>query len=522
MVYKKSRKNRDTFYYNKKGSEKFISGNPETNYKKFFMVFLCFVFIVFLFYLFTQINTNIHGRAILFIDDADKSESVVRLSLKQGEFIPASSKIILENEDEKYEYLISDFVSDEPTEGNYYIEGTDLSGSGLGYGVAGVKKIYPEISFVLKIYEFIDENNQEEIETTEENVSENNSTEVLEENSTSESEIIEETQTGTNQVITEETEIQNGEISDEGNLLKETTESSDADLSTEVSPEKVTEAITETSEPEQEEIPVKIESSEETTSVITGNIVSNFLGGVYNFFLGLNPTGRIIEEPEREISGKASSNNEFVYQIEEGQNVRLIAGSVNVDGNELPDDSVNVNIVNNQIIVTTDYSEEETGFGENYLGNVEKEISINISSLNPDINIKDFKIKLVNEDEEILFLDSLSDKIKEKNVSEAEVVNETEIGFSDVLTDEEIIILTKNFGNNFSVKTTKAEVFNGRIIVRNVLGDYWIENSYDYNGNIDDNFNVKIERDKIKFLKDLAGTLSEDKKSPEDILDLIS
>ena len=250
--------------------------------------------------------------------------------------------------------------------------------------------------------------------------------------------------------------------------------------------------------------------------------MSNFLGGVYNFFLGLNPTGRIIEEPEREISGKASSNNEFVYQIEEGQNVRLIAGSVNVDGNELPDDSVNVNIVNNQIIVTTDYSEEETGFGENYLGNVEKEISINISSLNPDINIKDFKIKLVNEDEEILFLDSLSDKIKEKNVSEAEVVNETEIGFSDVLTDEEIIILTKNFGNNFSVKTTKAEVFNGRIIVRNVLGDYWIENSYDYNGNIDDNFNVKIERDKIKFLKDLAGTLSEDKESPEDILDLIS
>ena len=48
-------------------------------------------------------------------------------------------------------YSLSDILGVDGKEGNFYVEGKELSGSGLGYGVEGEKIVYPEISFKLKI-----------------------------------------------------------------------------------------------------------------------------------------------------------------------------------------------------------------------------------------------------------------------------------------------------------------------------------------------------------------------------------
>lgn len=188
---------------------------------------------------------------------------------------------------------------------------------------------------------------------------------------------------------------------------------------------------------------------------------------------------------------------------------------MNVEGKKLPDNTLDVKIIGGKAVVMTDYSEEESGFGEDYLANNEKEFLINLSSVSSEFSGKDFQIKLVNENEEILFLDNsientpkTEEKIIEENISEIKVVNESVVEVLNVLTDGEVMILTENFGNNFSVKTTKAEVFKGRVVVRHVLGEYWIEHSYNYDGNISDNLKEKIEDDKIKWLKEIARTLS--------------
>lgn len=507
-------------YHSKRVDGKVVSeyyGSKKTNYKKLLVVFSCFVFALLFFYAFTKLPVNFTGRAVLSVENSDKissSESILKLSLKEGELIPVTSKIVFESEGESYEYSINELILDKPIEGNYYIEGKNLSGSGLGYGSEGVKKIYPKVSFVLGIYnEVIDETDSEETslvsesEEIEEIISEN----ISEDNSSNVSEVVQEINTETNQTEVE-FGVQSEEVISEEVPVPEATENSDGNLETEVVSE-----TTATSEPvSTEENPTETDgTSEETPSTITGNIVRGIFGGVYNFFLRLSPTGRVTEEFGKEITGEASTTNEFVYELEEGQNAKLIPGSVNVEGKKLPDNTLDVKIIGGKAVVMTDYSEEESGFGEDYLANNEKEFLINLSSVSSEFSGKDFQIKLVNENEEILFLDNsientpkTEEKIIEENISEIKVVNESVVEVLNVLTDGEVMILTENFGNNFSVKTTKAEVFKGRVVVRHVLGEYWIEHSYNYDGNISDNLKEKIEDDKIKWLKEIARTLS--------------
>ena len=522
-------------YHSKRVDGKVVSeyyGSKKTNYKKLLVVFSCFVFALLLFYAFTKLPVNFTGRAVLSAENSGKissSENILKISLKEGELIPAASKIVFESEGESYEYPINEFILDKPIKGNYYIEGGNLSGSGLGYGFEGVKKIYPKISFVLGIYNEVESEVSSQTEettkiseteinkTTVENISEDNSANISEEISINASES---EQTETNQTEVE-SGVQSEEVISEEAPVPEATENSEGDLETEVAPEETSPETADVSEPAStEETSTETDgASEETPPGITGNIVRGIFGGVYNFFLRLSPTGRVTEEFGKEITGEVSATNEFVYELEEGQNAELIPGSVNVDGKKLPDNTTDVKIIGGNAVVMTDYSEEEEGFGEDYLTNNEKEFLINLSSINSEFSGKDFKVKLVNENEEILFLDNsieniqkTEEKIIEKNISES-VIN--------VLTEDEIMVLTENFGDNFSVKTTKAEVFKGRIVVRHVLGEYWIEHSYDYKGDINEDLKEKIEGDKIGWLKEIARTLSGSDSKGQEINELI-
>lgn len=72
------------------------------------------------------------------------------LVVGEGELIPASSRIVFTSENKSYEYSLQDLLTkEELVQGNFYVQGTNLSGEGIGYGLRGQKNIFPDISFVL-------------------------------------------------------------------------------------------------------------------------------------------------------------------------------------------------------------------------------------------------------------------------------------------------------------------------------------------------------------------------------------
>jgi len=473
------------------------------DYKKFFFIFLGIFLLFFLFYIGFDFSNKISGKSILNIEasyqEAQPLEGSLTLSLKQGELIPSSSKIVITNAGVEKEYELHELVSNNVVEGNFYVEGKSLEGAGEGYGVLGVKEIYPVVYFKLNIFSE-EEIIEEEIEESEvlEEIIEEEVVEEVEEPEITEN-IISETEQETTTTETPEETIEQPE---------ETLES-----------QQVTEEVTEI-----QETPSEIETPSEEAP-ITGNVIAKLFGESFNFFLEL--TGRVSMEIETEIEGEVSKDKPFVYNLREGQEAEIISSSKDVE----------MNIKNNEIVVTTDYVEYEEGFGEDYVGgDYANELVVDLSELTFTANKGEMVVSLVYGSEEIISLtvdlaeDLVSEKeIKKQNVSNETVldeeVNETILNESmimispDALSDDEKKVLLNKFGN-VSMEMTKAEVFNERLIIKYELGSLWIEYSYDYSGKIDDKLNSQIEEDKIKWLKDLADRFLQDETGSEEIANM--
>jgi hypothetical protein len=141
----------------------------------------------------------------------------VKLILSEGELIPASSKVVIDNSGDVREFLLSDFLGNETSEGNYHIHEKGISGYGSGYGVLGERIIYPEVDFVLKIVDDVSASGEIISE-----VAENQSEEIVAE----ESEVVEESPSESPSIITGEIvdEVENsdsisGSVSKENSFL---------------------------------------------------------------------------------------------------------------------------------------------------------------------------------------------------------------------------------------------------------------------------------------------------------------
>jgi hypothetical protein len=232
-------------------------------------------------------------------------------------------------------------------------------------------------------------------------------------------------------------------------------------------PEENVEPIPEANETfQQEETPIEEEVSteqntpsetssetpiEENSVPITGGVISSFFKTIYNFFLGFGITGKTIDSPlVKEIQGEVSVNNPFVYNLEAGESLELLSGSVKTNSKSLNDNSIKISLQENQFVVETDYSES----------------------------------------------------VKSDKTNEVPIITETEY-----LTEEEKQILTTNFGDA-SVKIVKSELFNGRFIIEYELGKYKIEYSYD--SNLDEaTLKFQMEKERTEWLKDIAHKLME-------------
>lgn len=287
------------------------------------------IILVFIFGLFIYLNHNgISGHAILDIQNTyltgENISGDLKLVLKSGELLPADTKIIVEQTSGTKEFLLSDFFN--LTSGEYYAEGFNVSGQGEGVGFAGEKIIYPDVYFTLLLSET-------SVSETVNNVATINNEPSGSSEPAVEPEVVQENQSQEQKVVE--------------NRTQEVAVPVEVDASTETPTETPVESPTEST---------PVEAS--TGSSITGAVILN--------------------SGDEEVSGVVSVNSSFEYNTDKYAVIK--EGSVYSDYENLSSDVLNLKNENNQLTITTDYSYNKEGFGNDYLGN-ENELKIPLDKL---------------------------------------------------------------------------------------------------------------------------------------------
>jgi hypothetical protein len=441
-------------YHSKRVDGKVVSEyhgahNIKIDYKKFLWIGLGILIIALLTLGVLFLGNRISGKATFDVNvdykEGEALDGTLRLSLKEGELLPASSMVVFENNGERYEYLLESLVSSDLVEGDFYVEGKSITGSGAGYGISGTKELYPTVYFALEVF------------------------------------------------TSEKTKDK----------------------------EKETEEVEENNEEEAENVEEVVESSEE----------SGITGGAISFFFGWLGTGKVVMELQKEIDGQVSKDNPFTYTLSEGETVEIKSKSVRSSTEELNENVIDLEVDGTEVTVTTEYSKEEKGFGEEYLGEDTKTMNIDLSKLDLLLDKGDLTISLIYSEEELISLNTVLQEeeiqIKEKKneeieekVEEVEEIPEPEVlvpsGID--LTEEEREILIQEFGS-ININTIREEVEGDRLKIGFQLRDYKIEHTYEY-PQAEEELQSQIKADLSKWLKDIAATLSK-KASPSQKVDII-
>ncbi|PJE81300.1 hypothetical protein COU58_03205 [Candidatus Pacearchaeota archaeon CG10_big_fil_rev_8_21_14_0_10_32_42] len=427
----------------------------------------------------------------------------LNLILSEGEMIPASSKIVFENNGFSQEYNLNDFISDTKTEsGNFYLKDSGVSGSGEGYGIIGKKITYPSVSFELKISsEETSEVNENPLEKL--NNSINNSVISDEENLTERIEV---------NVTPEVLQESEGELENSSELVE-----------VEIAPEIVPES--EEKVPDEKEIASETIETEETpsenngeaenipepeseTPTITGNSIANTFGSVSGFITGL-VTGE--KKNQEFIQGEVSKEKEMV--VKSGK-VKLVSGSVKSNGETLPDETINLEKNGSSTIIRTEYSITEMGFGPKYFGENSKTFSMDLNGLNKTFTNGTLNIKLFYEGNEIA---SFSMEIEKESIYEeikniTEIFNNTNVTIPESLNfTAELTQIEKNlilFNLNESSIKSDVKKYKDKYLVNLNLGKYNAEYSYPQSLE-EDELKYYMEKDRYLWLKDILIKLSE-------------
>ncbi len=468
-------------YHSKRVDGKVISeyqGQKKIDYLKFIWIVPLVLLIVFGAYFLSQKKGSLTGNAVLNLNanyqEGKTLNGGLDISLNQGELIPASSKVTLKNAGQKYEYSLQDLVSEQTAKGNFFVPGTKISGSGQGFGLLGTRKVHPEVQFTLII-------------TSSSNIPGSQGSPVATPTENSSSQNTSKAPAGTNN--TKNTSATSG-----------TTPTSNITPST--------------------------SSNTPNSSVTQKNSSTSPINVIANFFLGLTPTGKVITQSQREVQGSVSAGNVFTYTLQQGETAEIKPLSVKTNLKQLSESSLSLTTQGNLVSVLTNYTENEEGFGSNYSGGNSMHLTINLDKLNLSLQKGELNVSVSYQGEEIASvktnlgngqISGTSPIVPKQNNSQINkttniTVNSTStlipvINQTLNLTDAERAVLIKQFGN-FSVQTTEATTKNGFIVIRNQLGNYWIENSYSSDLDNATLFSF-MKADRIKWLKDIAQKLSE-------------
>ncbi len=174
------------------------------------------------------------------------------------------------------------------------------------------------------------------------------------------------------------------------------------------------------------------------------------------------------EENEFRVSGKASTEKDFLYNLEEGQSVSIAAGSVKYNDQEVGDDKARLSVENGKVIVSSDFSIEEEGFGEGFLGNEEVVLDINLTKFNINVTGNGiFRVSLFYEGITIVDLEKnieVNEEAAGKEVNRSEIilpeVNETNFNDTIKILNETNATINITKESNLSINLTNESFVN--------------------------------------------------------------
>ncbi|HVY01751.1 MAG TPA: hypothetical protein VHA12_03230, partial [Candidatus Nanoarchaeia archaeon] len=414
------------FYENKRVGEKIVTTylgreSPKKFNFGFVAVAIVALLIALAFFLFYQSSPT--GKAVLDVSGTyslgEKLDGTLKLSLKAGELLPVDSIVRIKNGQQTVEIPLRNLISRATEQGNFYAENSELSGSGEGYGLAGKIISYPIVNFKLAIYDISDSINTNEGST-------DNSSEIVSETPT-------DNQTDTTIDTVPETPT-------------ETPSETPSDTATESATETPSES-TAGSSSEQSSAPGNSENSggqqntpsDESSSGNSGNTPASDNSNSESQSSPI--TGAVISENQEIIDGSVSKEDLFEYSLSSGKEADIVQGSVKLEnGTQLDDSVIELTRDGSQISVSTDYSFEEKGYGQNYLGNEVTTLEVDLSDFNISVQDSALEIELVYDNQNIVSVQkdlnidsSLGNEsaINETTVNQTQIVPETNVSLNE-------------------------------------------------------------------------------------------
>ncbi len=150
-------------YHSKRVDGKVVSeyhGPKKIEYGKFLWIIPLIALIILGAYFIGKGDKGLAGYSILDLNANYENGQLggnLKIGLQEGELIPADSIIVFENAGQRQEYFLKDVISEPTIEGDFFVEGKSINGSGAGFGIPGTKEFSPDISFILLIYSKINE-----------------------------------------------------------------------------------------------------------------------------------------------------------------------------------------------------------------------------------------------------------------------------------------------------------------------------------------------------------------------------
>ncbi|MDP3881661.1 MAG: LamG domain-containing protein [Nanoarchaeota archaeon] len=360
-----------------------------------------------------------------------------RALLEGGELIPHDSKVIIQIGNESKEMILRDLVSMQSTRGNYYLSGFNLSGNGEGFGIAGMKTVYPAVNFQLEIYKEKEEEIQDD-----ENEEENEPDNELEEQEEIE---LEEEQNETISTVNGTEDNETAESSLEMNITEE--EDSNTNLNNESEEDQIGE--NEENEPDNE-----LEEQEENDGDKKNKASGSLITGASVF-----DDGEDDEKKDEIINGTASRDEDFTYNLPKKRTAKIVSGSLYFNGLAIGDDKVKLEVNESLAKVSTNYSVLYSGFGADYKGG-NFTLLINLSKL--DVAVVHDKVRIIIEYNGTPLLD-FEQEVNIKQIVQ-NITNITNVTIPENLTNQTIVNQT-NFTltnqTNFTLANqTNETIFN--------------------------------------------------------------
>lgn len=444
-------------YHSRRIDGKVVSeyhGQKKKDYVKFLWIIPLVLLIILGAYFIGQREDKLTGYSVLDLNanyqEGQALDGKLKVSLQEGELIPASSVVVFENAGQKYEYPLKDLVSEPVREGDFFVRGKNVSGFGEGFGLQGEKEIYPEVQFVLIISSEAPQTEQQQpeetqTETPQEPIPET-PTEPAQEESSGLLEVISNlflSLTPTGNVITESEKEVQGSVSS-GNTFTYTLQEGER---AELKHRSVRTASGQLSE-------------DSVLLTTEGNLVS--------------------------VSTNYSEKEEGFGSSYSGEKIKELRINLN-ELNLLPEKG--------ELKVGIFYEGEELVSMETVIG--EGQVSSE-----SEIIVQEKK-----EQEQIPISPIIPTNNETVNATDI-IETEFNITIPELeLTGQEISVLEKEFGN-ISLQVKEEKIKNGFIIIRYELReDTWV--NYSYSSDLDNStLNLFMQQDRIKWLKDLAKKYS--------------